>query len=60
MTLDAIRIMKEGLDAENLKPYLMTQPNGFFTPGTGPSGSEECPEFPFGIFIFLYNLISSI
>lgn len=49
MTMDTIKLMKTALDAEGLKPYLMTQPNGFFTPGTGKDGYAECPEFPFAM-----------
>ena len=48
MTIESIKLMKEGLDAAGLNPYLMTQPNGFLAPGTGVNGYMECPEFPFG------------
>ncbi|KAK3855074.1 hypothetical protein Pcinc_038502 [Petrolisthes cinctipes] len=48
-TLETIRLMKEGLDAEGLKPYLMTQPNGYHCPETGRNGWTCCSEYPFAM-----------
>jgi len=48
-TLTTIKKMKEALDAEGLKPFLMTQPNGFMCPGTGKHGYTSCPEYPFAM-----------
>ena len=46
--LETMRLMKEALDAEGLKPFLMTQPLGFKTPDVGRYGWITLPEFPFG------------
>lgn len=55
MTLDTIAIMKKALDAQGLKPYLMTQPLGFFTPDAGKQGFIDLPEFPFGKLYYYSN-----
>ncbi|XP_037787975.1 betaine--homocysteine S-methyltransferase 1-like [Penaeus monodon] len=47
--IDTIRLMKEALDAEGLRPFLMTQPNGFFTEGADKSGYLGVPEYPFAM-----------
>ncbi|KAK7082889.1 hypothetical protein SK128_018859 [Halocaridina rubra] len=49
MTIDTIKAMKRALDFEGLKPFLMAQPNGFFTTGTGKRGYASCPEYPFAM-----------
>ncbi|KAK7071311.1 hypothetical protein SK128_028295 [Halocaridina rubra] len=49
MTIETIKAMKEALDGAGLRPYLMTQPNGFFTTGTGKEGYLACPEYPFAM-----------
>lgn len=49
MTIDTIRLMKEALDAQGLRPFLMTQPNGFFSTGTDRYGYLSCPEYPLGV-----------
>ncbi|KAK7071312.1 hypothetical protein SK128_028296 [Halocaridina rubra] len=49
MTLDTIREMKRALDGAGLSPFLMTQPNGFYTTGTGKYGYLECHEYPFAM-----------
>ncbi|XP_042892141.1 betaine--homocysteine S-methyltransferase 1-like [Penaeus japonicus] len=49
MTLDTIRLMKEALDAEGLRPFLMTQPNGFFSTGMDRYGYLSCPEYPLAL-----------
>merc|ERR1711915_1100070 len=33
-------------DRAGLAPFLMTQPNGFWTTGCGADGWAECPEYP--------------
>ena len=48
MTLGHLKRMKNGLKEAGLTPYLMTQPIGFFTSGTGRYGYAETPEYPFG------------
>ncbi|XP_063609165.1 betaine--homocysteine S-methyltransferase 1-like isoform X1 [Penaeus indicus] len=49
MTIDTIRLMKEALDAQGLHPFLMTQPNGFFSTGTDRYGYLSCPEYPLAL-----------
>ncbi|XP_068234768.1 betaine--homocysteine S-methyltransferase 1-like isoform X2 [Palaemon carinicauda] len=49
MTVDTIKVMKSALDEAGLKPFLLTQPNGFFTTGTGKEGYLSCPEYPFAM-----------
>ncbi|XP_042880238.1 betaine--homocysteine S-methyltransferase 1-like [Penaeus japonicus] len=49
MIIDTIRLMKEALDAEGLRPFLMTQPNGFFTEGADKAGYLGAPEYPFAM-----------
>lgn len=45
--LDCMKTMKEALDKEGLKPFLMTQPLGFKTPDGGHFGWVNLPEFPY-------------
>lgn len=45
--LDCMKVMKKALDAEGLKPFLMTQPLGFRTPDAGNYGWIDLPEFPY-------------
>jgi len=47
--LEGMRLMKEGLDAAGLKPFLMVQPLAFKTPDAGKQGFIDLPEFPFGL-----------
>lgn len=47
-TVKTIKAMKTALDEAGLSPFLMTQPNGFFCPGSGKYGYLSCPEFPYG------------
>ena len=42
--------MKVALEAFNLSPYLMTQPNGYRCPDCGAFGWLSLPEFPYGGF----------
>ena len=48
VSLDAMKLMKEGLDKAGLKPYLMVQPLAFMTPDASKQGFIDLPEFPFG------------
>ncbi len=47
MILDCMKIMKEALDKEGLKTFLMCQPLGFRTPDAGHFGWVNLPEFPY-------------
>ena len=40
--------MKVALDAFNMSPHLMTQPNAYRCPDCGPFGWLSLPEFPYG------------
>lgn len=46
-SLQTISLMKEALDKEGLKTYLMVQPVGYHTPDT-EIGFVDLPETPFG------------
>ena len=46
VTLETMKLMKEALDEEGLKPYLMCQPLGFYTPDVRhKDGYLHLPEF---------------
>jgi len=47
--LAGLRKMKEAMDAQGLKPYLMSQPLGYHTPDAKKQGFIDLPEFPFGL-----------
>lgn len=47
--LRAIKLMKEALDKEGLKVFLMSQPLAFHTPDANRQGFIDLPEFPFGL-----------
>ncbi|XP_071539803.1 betaine--homocysteine S-methyltransferase 1-like [Panulirus ornatus] len=49
MTMKTMRTMKVALEAEGLRPFLMTQPNGFHCPASGTGGYLACPEFPYAM-----------
>jgi betaine-homocysteine S-methyltransferase len=49
VSLEALRRMKEGLEAAGLKPYLMAQPLAYHTPDAGKQGFIDLPEFPFAL-----------
>ena len=59
ISLETMRRMKAGLDAENLHPYLMCQPLGFRTPDVNHFGGFHLPEVPFGEFYRLYTMGST-
>ncbi|PAA86093.1 hypothetical protein BOX15_Mlig026652g1 [Macrostomum lignano] len=46
VTLEAIKLMKAGLERENLKAYLMCQPVAYMTPDAEKQGCIDLPEFP--------------
>ena len=48
VSLDAMKLVKQALDAAGLKPYLMVQPLAFMTPDASRQGFIDLPEFPFG------------
>ena len=47
--LDCMKVMKEALDKEGLKPHLMSQPLGYRDPDAGHFGWINLPEFPYAI-----------
>ncbi|KAI1900307.1 hypothetical protein AGOR_G00048630 [Albula goreensis] len=47
--LKTVKLMKEGLEAANLKAHLMVQPLGFHTPECNREGYCVLPEFPFAL-----------
>lgn len=49
VTLKAIKIMKEALDAAGCKVHLMTQPLGYLTPDAKRQGFIDLKEFPFAL-----------
>jgi len=49
ISLDTLRLMKEGLEKEGLKTHLMSQPLGYKTPDGGSYGWIELPEFPYAM-----------
>lgn len=49
VSLEALKKMKEGLEAAGLKPFLMCQPLAYHTPDAGKQGFIDLPEFPFGL-----------
>jgi betaine-homocysteine S-methyltransferase len=49
VSLEAIKLMKVGLEEAGLKPYLMCQPLAYHTPDAGVQGFIDLPEFPFGL-----------
>ena len=51
MSLEAIKVMKEGLEGANLldQVYLMCQPIAFCTPDAERQGFIDLPEFPFAL-----------
>jgi betaine-homocysteine S-methyltransferase len=47
--LAALKLMKDSLDAKNLKAYLMAQPLAYNTPDANKQGFIDLPEFPFAL-----------
>uniref|UniRef100_A0A8D1GQC6 Betaine--homocysteine S-methyltransferase 1 n=1 Tax=Sus scrofa TaxID=9823 RepID=A0A8D1GQC6_PIG len=49
ISLQTVKLMKEGLQAAGLKAHLMSQPLAYHTPDCGKQGFIDLPEFPFGL-----------
>lgn len=49
-SLKTMKLMKEGLQAAGLKAHLMVQALGFHMPDCGKGGFVDLPEYPFGKF----------
>ena len=49
ITLENMKTIKEALDQQNLKPFLMCQPLGYKTPDAGDFGWIDIPEFPYAV-----------
>ena len=47
--LDCMKIMKDDMDKEGLKPFLMCQPLGYRAPDGGHMGWINIPEFPYAL-----------
>ena len=47
--LECIKVMKEALDGQDLKPFLMSQPLGFRDPDAGEQGWNSLPEYPYAL-----------
>lgn len=48
--LEAIKLMKKGLEEAGIKRHLMIQPLAYHIPDGLPCGYFEVPEFPFGMY----------
>lgn len=46
ISLQTVKLMKEGLEAAGLKAHLMSQPLAYHTPDCGKQGFIDLPEFP--------------
>jgi len=49
VSLQTMRIMKQGLQSAGLSPYLMMQPIAYCCPDAGKQGIIDLPEFPFAL-----------
>ena len=47
--LECIKVMKEALDGQDLKPFLISQPLGFRDPDAGEQGPFSLPEYPYAL-----------
>lgn len=47
--LDAMELVKQGLEDAKLKCHMMVQPLGYQTPDASKQGFIDLPEFPFGL-----------
>jgi len=47
--VEAVRLMKEGVEAAGLKAHYMVQPLAYHTPDCNCQGFIDLPEFPFGL-----------
>lgn len=48
-TLAGVKLMKEALEAQGLKAFLMSQPLAYHTPDANRQGFIDLPEFPFAL-----------
>lgn len=48
-SIETLKLMKQSLEQNGLKPYLMAQPLGFHDPDAGRQGFIDLPEFPFAL-----------
>ena len=57
-----MRMMKDALDKENLRPFLMIQALGFHVPEVEnqKGGYHELPEFPYCMFCFYLKKLKTI
>lgn len=46
--VEAVKMMKEGVEKAGLKAHYMVQPLAFHTPDCNCQGFIDLPEFPFG------------
>lgn len=46
--VEAVKLMKEGVEKAGLKAHYMVQPLAFHTPDCNCQGFIDLPEFPFG------------
>ncbi|XP_007974482.3 betaine--homocysteine S-methyltransferase 1 [Chlorocebus sabaeus] len=49
ISLQTVKLMKDGLEAARLKAHLMSQPLAYHTPDCNKQGFIDLPEFPFGL-----------
>jgi betaine-homocysteine S-methyltransferase len=47
--LDGMQLIKDGLEAANLKVHMMVQPLAYHTPDASKQGFIDLPEFPFAL-----------
>lgn len=50
--VEAVKMMKEGVEKAGLKAHYMVQPLAFHTPDCNCQGFIDLPEFPFGEDLF--------
>lgn len=63
--VEAVRLMKEGVERAGLKAHYMVQPLAFHTPDCNRQGFIDLPEFPFGTLshqhtIYHYTLYNNM
>lgn len=50
-SVEAVKMMKEGVEKAGLKAHYMVQPLAYHTPDCNCQGFIDLPEFPFGKYI---------
>lgn len=58
--VEAVRLMKEGVERAGLKAHYMVQPLAFHTPDCNRQGFIDLPEFPFGTLSHQYITIYTV